>query len=127
MCHTSSATGSDYVILDIMAAEAAVSSQEVTKCACSVSVEGGNEFGFARATQRISPSNTCGTRLDIITNDHSFTEYQLECESSQTQVPGDSAMIVFRMDTTRPANGYNYDYCLTVYICKKILSCIMYK
>lgn len=101
-----------------MAAEAVVSSQEVTKCACSVSIEGGDQFGFARATHRISPSVACGTRLDIITNHPSVNGYELECESSQTQVQGDSAMIIFSMDTTTPTNGFNYDYCLSVYICE---------
>ena len=125
MCHASVATGSDYVILDIMAAEWKMEQEGVTRCSCSVSIQGGDEFGFAQATT-ISPSQTCGTRVGITTNFQPDTTYGLECKSSRTQISGDSATVAFSKEPVAPENGYNYDYCLSIYICKYLMDIIFY-
>ena len=116
MCVASTATGSDYVILDIMAAESKMEPEGVSRCECSVSVQGGNQFGLAQATH-ISPSQTCGTHLNVTTDLPVVSTHQLGCESSVPEITGVSATITFTKEPVTPDYGYNYDYCLSIYIC----------
>ena len=116
MCRASTATGTNFVILDIMAAES-VMSPEVSECACTLSLLGGNQFGIAQATQ-IVPSNACGTRVQIRTyrQTRTDTHHVLECESTAAQVHGDSADIILSRTGASEVSVYNYDYCLSVYL-----------
>ena len=116
MCHASTATGNNFIILDIMAAESVMSSG-VSECTCTLSVLGGDAFGIAQATQ-IVPANACGTRVEFRTNMQPRTDsdHVLECESTTAQVRGDSAEVVLIKTGASEEFVYNFDYCLSVYI-----------
>lgn len=118
MCHGSTATGNNFVILDMMAAES-VMSQEVNKCTCAITIQGGNEFRIAQATH-IGPSAGCGTYIEIRTAGTTSEMYQIECQSTSPRVKGNAAEIVLSKSSASEENEYDYNYCLSVYICKSM-------
>ena len=116
MCHASSATGTNFVIMDVMAAES-VMSPDVNECACTLSVIGGNAFWISQATH-IVPTKACGTRMEFRTRAQpgANADHVLECESTAARVQGDSAEIVFSKTGMSEGFAYNFDYCLSLYI-----------
>lgn len=117
MCHDSSAASSVYVAMDVSAAKSVMSSHPVAECKCSLSIQGGTSIALSPVTDIFSPSEDCGTEIEIAAEDASDS-FKLRCTSNVVNgiAAGTIMSIALRRDDSKPEDGYNFDYCLVMYI-----------
>ena len=117
MCHDSSAASSLYLAMDVSAAKSVMSSHPVAECKCSLGIQGGTSIGMSPLTDIINPSEDCGTEIEIAAEDTSDS-FRLRCTSNVVNgiAAGTIMSIALRRDDSKPEDGYNFDYCLVMYI-----------
>ena len=117
MCHSGSVTSSSFLALDVSAAGPVMSSHPVTECACALSISGGSAIVFTDLTN-ISPTDTCGTEIEL-SSQESDESYFLRCSTNGIpRISGTHVTLVLRKGETEPERGYDFDYCLAIYIGK---------
>ena len=117
MCHSGSATSSSFFALDASAAGSVMSSHSVTECTCALKISDGSAIVFTDLTN-ISPEESCGTEIEI-TSQESDDSYFLRCSTNDSpRIYGTHVTLVLRKGDTEPEKGYNFDYCLAIYIGK---------
>ena len=124
MCHSASVSSSLFLALDVSAAGPVMSSHPVTECACTVSISGGSAIVFTDMTD-ISPEENCGTEIELASQE-TDESYFLRCSTRGIpRISATHATLMLRKDGTEPERGYDFDYCLAVYIGRYQSSCFI--